>query len=77
MNTQQAIAQLERSERGQKTAKLLLDFLDSSAVKYLDGRNFEALVTLVARYSLGTGADSCEVMDGLRAVVDRNQWVLT
>jgi len=36
MNTLQAAKQLERSERGQKAAKLLLDFLDSSTVKFLD-----------------------------------------
>lgn len=73
---QQAIKQLERSERGQKAAKLLLDLLDSSTVKYLDGSNFQALTTLTAHYALGSGADSCEVIEGLQGIVDRNKWVL-
>ena len=76
MNTAQAIKQLERSERGQKAAKLLLDFLDSSTVKFLDGSNFQAITTLTAHYALGSGADSCEVIESLQGVVERNKWVL-
>jgi hypothetical protein len=75
MTTPEATKQLERSERGQLTCKLLLDFLNSPTVKYLDGRNFEALTTLVTRYALGSGADSCEVIEQLEAVIERNQWV--
>lgn len=71
MTTAQAAKQLQRSERGQHAAKLLLDFLDSPSVKFLDGRNFEAIATLVTNYSLGSGADSCEVIESLQGVVDR------
>lgn len=73
---QQAIKQLERSERGQKAAKLLLDLLDSSTVKYLDGSNFQALTTLTAHYALGSGAESFAVIEGLQGIVERNKWVL-
>jgi len=76
MNTLQAAKQLERSERGQKAAKLLLDFLDSSTVKFLDGSNFHAITTLVASYALGSGADACAVIESLQAIVERNKWVL-
>lgn len=75
MNKLQAAKQLERSERGQKAAEMLLDFLDSSTVKFMDGSNFQAITTLVASYSLGSGADSCQVIESLQGIVKRNQWV--
>jgi len=75
MNIEQATKQLERSERGQMTAKLLLDFLNSDTVKYLDGQNFEAVATLTTSFALGTSAESCAVIAALEGVVQRNRWV--
>jgi hypothetical protein len=76
MTIQQAIKQLERSERGQMTSKLLLDFLKSHHVSGLDGSSSEAVVTLVAYCLLGCGSDACAIKDGLQEVVQHNQWVL-
>ena len=73
---EQAAKQLERSERGQKTSKLLRDFLKSPAVQGLDCENCNAVVTLAAHYLLGGGADACAVQDALNGIVDRHQWVL-
>lgn len=75
MTVEKAAKQLERSERGQATCKLLYDFLRSNTVKFLDERNFEALTTLVAAYALGSSNDACNVTDALRGVIERNQWV--
>lgn len=75
MTTSDAINQLECSERGQKTCKLLLDFLKSPVVNGLDGSNSMAVVTLVGYYMVGSGSDACAAKDGLNAVVNRNQWV--
>ncbi|HEX3720337.1 MAG TPA: hypothetical protein VH595_20490 [Verrucomicrobiae bacterium] len=75
MTIQEAIKQLERSERGQMTCKLLLDFLKSPTVQGLDGRNSAAVHELVQRHMLGGGKEACEVIDGLYDVVERNQWV--
>lgn len=72
MTTQEAVSQLQRSERGRFAAKLLFAFLDSNTVKFLDGPNFFAIATLVNRYALGSGAESCEVMDSLKEMVQRN-----
>ena len=49
MTIKQACMQLERSERGQKTCKLLLDFLKSSTVQGLDGNNEQAVAALVTQ----------------------------
>ncbi len=73
---EQAIKQLERSERGQKTVKLLRDFLKSAPVQGLDGSNSEAVVTLTAHYLLGSGTDACNVNDAMNELIERNQWVL-
>lgn len=75
METPDAIKQLERSERGQQTCKLLLDFLNSPAVKFLDGRNQTAVAMLVNNFMLGSSADACAVVEALEGVVNRNQWV--
>jgi hypothetical protein len=77
MNTkiEQAAAQLENSERGQITCKLLADFLQSKPVRGLDQFNNEAVTTLVAHYTLGSGADACAVIDALYGVIERNPWV--
>jgi len=74
--TQQAIAKLERSERGQQTVKLLSDFLKSAPVQGLDGDNSEAVLTLTAHYLLGSGTDACNVSDAINKLIERNQWVL-
>lgn len=73
---QQAITQLERSERGQQTVKLLRDFLKSAPVQGLDGSNSEAVVTLTAHYLLGSGTDAYNVNDAMNQLIERNQWVL-
>jgi uncharacterized protein YbcI len=73
---EQAIKQLERSERGQQTVKLLRDFLKSHAVQGLDGSNSEAVVTLAAHYLLGSGTDACNVSDAMNGLIERNKWVL-
>ena len=73
---EQAAKQLERSERGQMTAKLLRDFLKSHAVQGLDASNCEAVVTLAANYLLGGGSHACAVQDALNGIVERNGWVL-
>ncbi len=73
---QQAIKQLERSERGQQTVKLLRDFLKSAPVQGLDGSNSEAVVTLTAHYLLGSGTDACNVNDAMNGLIERNQWVM-
>ena len=57
-------------------AKLLLDFLESSTVKFLDGSNFQAVATLTTHFALGSGKDSCDVIEALQGVVERNQWVI-
>lgn len=72
----QAIKQLERSERGQQTVKLLRDFLKSAPVQGLDGSNSEAVVTLAAHYLLGSGTVACNVNDAMNELINRNQWVL-
>lgn len=71
-----SVKRLARSERGQKTCKLLLDFIKSPTVRGLDGENCEAVAALVSQFMLGDGATSCEVIEGLNAVIERNQWVL-
>ena len=68
-----ATHQLERSERGQMTCKMLLDFLNS--VKDLDGSNCDAVGTLVVAFLCGTGQSACDVVEALRKVVERNRWV--
>jgi hypothetical protein len=73
---EQAIKQLERSERGQQTVKLLRDFLKSHAVQGLDAPNSEAVVTLAAHYLLGRSTDACNVNDAMNELINRNQWVL-
>lgn len=73
---QQSIKQLERSERGQMAAKLLLDLLKADSINGLDGSNSQAVVTLAAHYLCGGGADACAVKEELQALVERNQWVL-
>lgn len=73
---EQAIKQLERSERGQQTVKLLRDFLKSAPVQGMDGSNSEAVTTLVAHYLLGSGTDACNVNDAMNELINRNQWVL-
>lgn len=76
MTIQQAAKQLERSERGQMTCKLLRDFLKSSHVQGLDGSNCQAVTALVSHYLLGGGSDACAVQDALNGIIERNQWVL-
>ena len=66
-STKACVEQLERSERGRMTIKLLRDFLKSPTVQGLDGCNSEAVTTLVARHMLGSSTDVCEVMDALSA----------
>ena len=73
---EQAIQQLERSERGQQTVKLLRDFLKSAPVQGLDAGNSQAVVTLAAHYLLGNGTDACNVNDAMNGLIERNQWVL-
>jgi hypothetical protein len=73
---EQSIKQLERSERGQQTVKLLRDFLKSHAVQGLDAPNSEAVVTLTAHYLLGSSTDACNVNDAMNELINRNQWVL-
>lgn len=73
---EQAAKQLERSERGQMTSKLLLNFLKSAPVQGLDGPNCEAVVTLAAHYLPGSDKDACAVQDALNGIIERNQWVL-
>lgn len=73
---QQSVEQLERSERGQKTVKLLRDFLKSGPVKGLDDPNCEAVTLLVTHYMLGSGTDSCNVIDAMDALIERHGWVL-
>jgi hypothetical protein len=70
-----AVKQLERSERGQMTCKLLRDFLQSHTVRGLDAHNCSAVATLVVVFMAGFGRDCCEVVDSLTGAVDRNQWV--
>jgi len=70
-----AAKQLERSERGQMTCKLLLDLLKSDTVKFLDGGNSAAVAALVTAYMLGDGQDACSVIGALNQVIDRNRWV--
>lgn len=71
----QAAAQLEQSERGQITCKLLADFLKSKPVHGLDQFNNKAVTTLVMHYLLGSGADACAVKDALNGVLERHPWV--
>ncbi len=73
---EESVKQLERSERGQKTCKLLLDFLKSHAVHGLDQDNCEAVVTLASYYLLGTGSQACAVKDAMEGIINRNKWVL-
>lgn len=73
---EQAARQLEQSERGQKTVKLLRDFLKSQPVQGLDDPNSEAVMTLAGYYLLGSSTDACRVTDAMNEVVNRNQWVL-
>lgn len=73
---EQAAKQLERSERGKMTAKLLRDFLKSHAVQGLDCENCNAVVTLAGHYLLGGGSNACAVQDALNGIIERNQWVL-
>lgn len=77
MNTQieQAIKQLERSERGQIVCKLLLDFLESRPISGLDCWNEQAVTILVGCFMLGGRADASAVLDALDGVVKRNPGV--
>lgn len=70
-----ATKQLERSERGIVTCKLLLDFLKSSTVQGLDANNQTAVATLVLRHMFGDSTDALEVLRALQAVTHRNEWV--
>lgn len=72
---EEAIQQLERSERGQMTCKLLKDFLASGPVKFLGGSNSEAVTVLITFFMMGNGAAASKVMEKLEGVIERNQWV--
>lgn len=74
---ERAARQLERSERGQLTCKLLRDFLKTHAVKGLDGENSMAVALLVQAYMTGTGGHACAVINQLGEVIERNKWVLS
>jgi hypothetical protein len=69
----QAIAQLERTERGQQTVKLLRDFLKSPTVAGLDECNSEAVVTLVEHYLLADSKYARNVIDEMNELIQRNQ----
>jgi hypothetical protein len=71
----ESIQQLERSERGQLTCKLLKDFFSSATVQGLDGSNSEAVAHLVFAFMVGGSNHASTVMDGLRKVIQRHQWV--
>jgi hypothetical protein len=67
------IQQLERSERGQMTCKLLRDFFKSNTAKFLDEKNQIAVCSIVCCYTLGNSTQACEVMNLLNDVVERNE----
>lgn len=71
----EAAKQLEKSERGQMTCKLLADFLQSRPVSGLDQFNQAAVANLVVHYMLGSGADACAVVDAVNEVLERHPWV--
>ena len=75
MTMNDAVRQLERSERGQMTCKLLHDFLASNTVKFLDEPNQHAVAVIVASYMIGDSPMACAVIDELAALIERNQWV--
>jgi len=68
VNVRAAIRQLNKSDRGRETCKLLFAFLKSETVKGLDGFNQDAVHALVTAYMGGNGTDADHVMTSLRAV---------
>lgn len=75
MNITQAIKQLERSERGQLTCKLLLDFLQSDTIQGLDSANYMAVAEIMWSFMFRDRDESNAVLRSLQGVVDRNRWV--
>lgn len=70
-----SILQLTRSERGVLTCKLLLDFLNSNAVQYLDDSNSLASASLACWFLIGGPNNAAEVKKQLEEVIERNPWV--
>lgn len=67
MSAKEAVSQLKRSPRGQRTVELIREFLRSPAVNGLDGPNSEAVVNLVAGYLCGGGAIACAVREAVES----------